>query len=272
MNDKWLELQRRCWNFAAAGCVELDEWLEHHYEPVTTEMLRLVPPPSGSALDVACGTGGLSRRLALSASEVVGIDLSAEMVLAAEESCGRFPNTRFRVQGADDPLEGIGPFDAAYSRFGLMFCADFPTALRNIRDVSQPGAGLAFSVWAPETQNQWSAAPTRVLLDYHHLNPATPTDPSAWRMADPEEVRTALIASGWSPMASEPVLVTGWEEGGPDVTWERLRKTAGPIGLLFERTPDEDRAALRARVVSAIAAVPPGGLTGNSWVHAARAV
>lgn len=265
--EKWLERQRKCWNFAAPGCSELESWLDHHYEPVTEAMLRMLPPVHGRLLDVACGTGSLTRLLADQAEEVIGIDIAPEMILAAEERSGSYPNTRFRVQSADESIEDIGPFDGIYSRFGLMFAADCSTALENLALGSTPGSGICIAVWGTESENPWSEVVSRVLLEHHNLSPPAPTDPSAFRMADPEDVRSMFLAAGWRPEAQERVLVPGWDADGPELMWERLRKTAGPIGLLFERTPEEERAALRGRIIAAIAEVPTGGMTGLAWVH-----
>jgi len=269
--EKWLERQRRCWDFAASGCLELADWLEHHYKPITSTMLRLAPPPQGGRiLDVACGTGGLTRVLAAHAAYVVGTDLAPEMVAAAERACEDLHNVAFEAIGAEDPVDTPRPFNAVYSRLGIMFCADVGLALQRIAEVVQPEGTLCIAVWGPASQNQWSEVPSRILIEHQGLNPPGPDDPSAFHMADPDAVRAALREAGWRTYAQEPVLVPGWEDGGPEQTWERLRATAGPIGALFERTPEDERPALRQRILSALAEVPSGGLTGLAWVHAAR--
>jgi SAM-dependent methyltransferase len=192
------------------------------------------------------------------------------MVAAAERACEDLHNVAFEAIGAEDPVDTPRPFNAVYSRLGIMFCADVGLALQRIAEVVQPEGTLCIAVWGPASQNQWSEVPSRILIEHQGLNPPGPDDPSAFHMADPDAVRAALREAGWRTYAQEPVLVPGWEDGGPEQTWERLRATAGPIGALFERTPEDERPALRQRILSALAEVPSGGLTGLAWVHAAR--
>jgi SAM-dependent methyltransferase len=263
--EKWLERQRRCWDYAAKGCAELGDWLEHHYEPVTQAMLRLAPPvPGGSAVELACGTGLLSRRLAQMTGSVLGLDISPEMIAHTRPA----PNVRYEGRSAEEPIEG--KFDRAYSRFGIMFCPDVPLVLRNVAAAVNPRGLFAFAVWGPASQNQWAEAVAGPLLRYHGLESPGPEDPNAFRLDDPAEVLMMLRSAGWSPIACEPVLVLGWGEGGPAMTWERLQKTAGPIGTLWERTPNEDRPNVEKEILAALDAIPPGGLTGVAWVYAAQ--
>jgi SAM-dependent methyltransferase len=74
------------------------------------------PVPVDRALDIGCGFGDTTRRLA----ELVG-----------------------DVQIAD--LDG--PYDYVFSRMGLMFFANPVAALRNVRAAMRPGGRLCAVVW-----------------------------------------------------------------------------------------------------------------------------
>ena len=93
----------------------------------------------GAALDVACGTGALTRALARRvgpSGRVVGLDFSAGMLDGARR---RSPGMTW-VQG--DALElpfGDGEFDAATIAFGLRNLADPARGLAEMARVVRPG-------------------------------------------------------------------------------------------------------------------------------------
>jgi demethylmenaquinone methyltransferase/2-methoxy-6-polyprenyl-1,4-benzoquinol methylase len=96
------------------------------------------PPTDGSALDVACGSGKLTRELRRLASGglVVGLDFSARMlhVAAAAASGPRY----VRGDGLSLPFPE-GTFDAATVAFGLRNFADPERGLCEMRRVLRPG-------------------------------------------------------------------------------------------------------------------------------------
>src|SRR5262249_42520624 len=94
------------------------------------------PPAGGRALDLGCGFGDTTQRIAgLVGTEgsVVGLDVSEPFIeLARREAEGGPSNVRFGV--ADVQVDDLGgEFDYAFSRMGLMFFANPVAALRNIR-------------------------------------------------------------------------------------------------------------------------------------------
>lgn len=62
-------------------------------------------------LDLACGTGELSLRLAREGFDVTGVDLSTEMLTIAQEKAERSGQRLFLVQQDMTEIEGIGEFD-----------------------------------------------------------------------------------------------------------------------------------------------------------------
>ena len=96
----------------------------------------LLPP--GSVLDVPCGDGRLSRRLAEAGHEVTGIDIAPGALALAP------PGLRL-MQGDLRALPDIGPFDAALSwgnSFGYLTPPDTVRALEGLRRVVRPGGTL----------------------------------------------------------------------------------------------------------------------------------
>ncbi len=99
--------------------------------------------PTDVVLDIGCGTGSLALRLAGSAAEVHGLDISSEMI--------RIANDKARAQKVDNVTFHTGPFDDTFRAFepesldGL--CAysilhlvdDRPATLEQIFSLLKPG-------------------------------------------------------------------------------------------------------------------------------------
>ncbi len=90
---------------------------KHHYVTAAgADLVEVLAPQAGErVLDLGCGTGQLSAQIAAAGTEVVGIDLSAEMVEAARE---QFPDLSFVVGDARD-FSFTEPFDAVFSNAAL---------------------------------------------------------------------------------------------------------------------------------------------------------
>ncbi|HEX8177629.1 MAG TPA: class I SAM-dependent methyltransferase [Pyrinomonadaceae bacterium] len=75
-----------------------DGWTQNsHYHGF---LLRRVPANCRRALEVGCGTGDFSRRLAGRAEHLTALDLSPEMIRMARERSSEFKNIEFDVADA----------------------------------------------------------------------------------------------------------------------------------------------------------------------------
>ena len=107
------------------------------------------PTPGKRILDLACGPGTLTYRLArdvLPSGEVVGIDLAPGMIeLARREAPPGLP-LRFELMDMEDLRFPDGYFDAAACGHGLSFVPNLLKALTEARRVIKRGARMAASV------------------------------------------------------------------------------------------------------------------------------
>jgi SAM-dependent methyltransferase len=93
----------------------------------------LQPQPGERILDLGCGDGFLTGRIAESGATVVGVDASPQMVAAAKE------------QGADahcvnaESLPFDQEFDAVFSNAALHWMSDQDAVLRGVRRALKPG-------------------------------------------------------------------------------------------------------------------------------------
>lgn len=93
-------------DFDRIALLAADEWNHNsHYQEF---LLGHVPAHCHKALEIGCGTGAFSRRLAGRAEHVLALDLSPQMIRIARECSTNFTNIDFRVADAvewDFPAE-----------------------------------------------------------------------------------------------------------------------------------------------------------------------
>jgi ubiquinone/menaquinone biosynthesis C-methylase UbiE len=146
------------------------------------ELLRV--QPGMRVLDLACGPGTLSRRLAHDVApggEVVGVDLAPGMIELARAA--GIPNTFFEVMDMEQLSFADESFDAALCGHGLQFVPRLPLALREARRVLRPRARYTASVPVQRTAaSVWSTLDA--LVD-RWLGPAP-------RVIDQESTRDAI--------------------------------------------------------------------------------
>jgi SAM-dependent methyltransferase len=172
--------------------------------------------------------------------------------LAAQRAEAAGLSVRFEAadaQTADFAVLGGGAFDAAFSRFGVMFFADPVAAFANIRKAVKPGGRLAFVCWRPPEENPLMTAPMKAVA--HLLPPQPPSDPTGpgpFAFKDPERVRAILGEAGFTAVAIRPfdARVGGWTPQEAMVVAQRV----GPLGGLLRENPD-----LRPKVLETVAQV-----------------
>jgi ubiquinone/menaquinone biosynthesis C-methylase UbiE len=136
------KLQQEFNQWAAAG--RGDE-MEGHHSDITEQTLALMDiQPSDRILDLGCGTGWASRRMARIATtgEVVGLDVADEMLRRAEQASSAFRNVRYVWGSAEKIPEADNAFNKVLSVESFYYYADQGKALEELRRVMAPGAKL----------------------------------------------------------------------------------------------------------------------------------
>jgi trans-aconitate methyltransferase len=113
----------------------------------------LQPQPGERILDLGCGDGFLTRRIAESGATVVGVDNSPQMIAAAKE---RGVDAR-HVSG--EALSFDREFDAVFSNAALHWMSDHDAVLRGVHRALKPGGRLV-----AECGGQGNIAAIRVAL------------------------------------------------------------------------------------------------------------
>src|ERR1043165_4982945 len=138
--DKKLQQEFNEWAAAGRG----DE-MESHHSDITEQTLALMDiQPEDRILDLGCGTGWASRRMARIATsgEVVGLDVADEMLRRAEETSSAFKNVRYVWGSAENIVEADNAFSKVLSVESFYYYADQDKALDELRRVMAPGARL----------------------------------------------------------------------------------------------------------------------------------
>jgi ubiquinone/menaquinone biosynthesis C-methylase UbiE len=188
--------------------------------------------PDGSVLELACGTGILTRRLRSRlppAAPLVATDLNQAMVDYAREKqrAATLPGAAIEWKQADAvslPFPAA-TFAAVVCQFGLMFVPDKAAAVREARRVLTLGGLLALSVWGDFAHNPIGRIAHETIAGFF---PADPPDfyRTPFGFHDGEVLRQLLTGNGFVQVAIECVsletsspstisLATGLVKGNP---------------------------------------------------------
>ena len=231
------------WNGRAGQTwVELKDLLDMELRGLGREaQAALNPAPGERVLDIGCGSGETSLELAAAVApsgSVLGADLSQLLLdLARSRVADRGLPVRFMAADAQTSDFGGAPFDAAFSRFGVMFFADPNAAFANIAAALKPGGRLAFVCWRTFAENPLMREPFEAALPL--IPPPEPSDPLApgpFAFADPERVRAILTGAGFGDIAIRPfdAKVGGWTLDEALIVAQRL----GPLGTILRLNPE----------------------------------
>ncbi|HKX30557.1 MAG TPA: class I SAM-dependent methyltransferase [Blastocatellia bacterium] len=114
---------------------------------------RLLDVRSGERiLDIACGNGLTSRRLARSGAKVVAFDFSSEMINLARNRTATGEIDYLVLDATDRQAMaalGAGNFDAALCNMALMDLAEIDPLMEAIAGLLRPGARFVFSMTHP---------------------------------------------------------------------------------------------------------------------------
>ena len=189
--------------------------------------------PGDRALDLACGTGSLTRDLAKRVGPkgyVLGVDFSREMLRAAEARPA--PNVEYRL-GDATKLEGVpsGAFDAATIAYGARNIPDLDALFSEMARALRPG-GAAVCLEIARPGNRVFAAFYGLWFDKVVPRLGARISGDAWAYSYlPESVKEFVAPDELSDIMER--------NGLQDVTWRRL---AGGIITLHRgrRRPGEN--------------------------------
>lgn len=269
--------------------VLFDRWVAFR-EVVTTQLapfselaLRRCPPEPGDAvLDIGCGLGDTTLRLAdLVGTEgrVVGIDAGERFIETARSEAAELGAANVEYIVGDVQVAALGDgYDYVFSRFGTMFFASPVAALRNVREAMAPGGRLCSIVWRRKLDNDWLHRGE--LVANRFLEKPEETDeptcgPGPFSMANADTVTEILLHAGFEQVTLRRHDIA-YRMGRDLDDAIRLVTAIGPAGELIRLAGDEAeriRPQLEAELREAYAelAEPDGVFAqASAWIITAR--
>jgi SAM-dependent methyltransferase len=194
-------------------------------------------------LDVAAGFGEPSLTAARKAGpegEVVATDIAAEMLAYGREraAAAGMENIEFMHSDAislDFPKES---FDAAVSRWGIIFDPDGEGAAARVKGFLKPGSRFAISSWGTPDQVPMIGRPMKTALDFFDLDPPPPGTPGPLSRPTPEAIGGLLEGGGFSDVQVEEMNVD-FELASAEEFSTYVRDIIAPITKMVESQPED---------------------------------
>lgn len=137
------------------------------FDVFAADLVRRLPArPHGDVLELACGTGIVTRRLREhlhSGVRLVASDISKAMLGYAQGKLQKIPGIEWREADAGALPFADESFGAVICAFGVMFVPDKKAAFREARRVLREGGTFLFNVWDGLDANPHSRATNDVI-------------------------------------------------------------------------------------------------------------
>lgn len=198
---------------------------------------RLSARPDEQILDVATGTGWTARNVARAGARVTGVDISSELLSAAQRLSDHVrPRIEFQLADAECLPFPDGRFDGVISTFGVMFAQNQRQAAAELGRVCRKDGRLALSTWAQSGAVEKFFA----VIARHSDAPAPQASPLQW--GDPKHVE-GLLGRDFD-LKFERGVNNAYH---PDVDhiWEWYARGFGPLRQLIDGLDPERRSALK---------------------------
>ncbi|MFI4974824.1 MAG: class I SAM-dependent methyltransferase [Caulobacterales bacterium] len=270
--------QAAYWNSAGGETwAVFQDTLDRELAPLGRAAIAALGPAAGERiLDIGCGAGATALAMAeqvAPSGQVVGLDLSRPLLALARRRAAAAGLSNVEFIEGDAQAHALPPasFDAAFSRFGVMFFADPTAAFAHIRGALRLGGRLAFVCWRGMAENDWVTVPTAAAL--RHLTfppPGDPLAPGPFAFADPARVTAILSRAGF-----EDIAIRGHDE---KIGWGDLDESVsvalniGPLGRMLRDEPDKRDLVLPALREAFAPYAGADGVMMNSatWIVTAR--
>jgi ubiquinone/menaquinone biosynthesis C-methylase UbiE len=267
--DEIKQRQRLEWGAAAPGWKKWEKRFMQNLQPLAEMLIRNAGvKPGMSVLDLATGTGEPALTIAKivgPSGRVVGVDLSPDMLNVARErmAAQELKNVTFQVNEHDDiPALQDNSFDAAVSRFGLMFMPDPVRILKAVHRVLKPGGKLSVAVWGPPDKAPFFTVPMKIIAKHvpeiKTVPPGTPGSP--FGIPSQEMLGGIFTKAGFSNFNSQTTEVPTFQGATAREYWEATAEVAGPLVSLLSKMPPDKKKTIGDEVIETVNGMFPSGM------------
>jgi len=224
------------------------------FQPYAEDMAdRLSVAPNGSVLELACGTGIVTRvlrdRLPATA-RLVATDLNEPMMQNAASKFTQNDAVEWKQADATSLPFDDRSFDAVVCQFGIMFFPDKASSAREAHRVLKPGGVFLFNVWDSLEQNPLGQIAHETITSFFEKDPPTFYQvPFGYH--DHAEIRRVLEGAGFRDIRVDVVDKTAAATRSEDVA----------IGLIEGNPVSMAIAELDASLLQTIKAAVADALT-----------
>lgn len=205
------------------------------FEPYGADLARRLPAsPGGDVLEIACGTGRVTRQLRerlAPAVRLVATDLSEAMLEYGRRKVGG--SIEWRKADATALPFPDASFGAAVCAFGIMFVPDKKAALREARRVLRKGGVLLFNVWDGLDNNPQGRPAEEVLTRRFPDDPAMKAGSMPYQFNDRALIGAMLEDAHFGQVRMEAVRLQCSAPSARDFATGQLRGT--PRGAMVEQ-------------------------------------
>jgi len=190
------------------------------FEPYAADMAqRLAGRPIGRLLEIAAGTGVVTRALAgtLPAStSIVATDLNQAMLDQAA-AIGTARPVEWRQADAMKLPFDDATFDAVACQFGVMFFPDKAKAFAEVHRVLKPGGIYVFNVWDRIEANEFADVVTQALAAMFPQDPPRFMARTPHGYHDKSVVERDLAAGGFGAKPRIDTVAARSKAGSPEI-------------------------------------------------------
>jgi SAM-dependent methyltransferase len=236
--------QRDQWDGAAAGWNKWSAFIDKHAGMVSDRLVEMAGIKEGDrVLDVACGYGEPSLTAARKVGpdgSVVATDISAEMLGFGRQraAANGVENIEFMQSDAsslDFPAES---FDAALSRWGIIFEPDGEGAAEGVRGFLKPGGKFAISSWGPPERVPFLAIAMKTAMERLDVPPPPPGTPGPLSRPTEEAIGGLLEGGGFLNVEVEEFDIDFHLDSAEQYT-EYTKAIAAPIVAMIAPHPEQ---------------------------------
>jgi ubiquinone/menaquinone biosynthesis C-methylase UbiE len=244
---QYKETQRQSWDSVAAGWQEWWQTFEKDAQRLSDHLVELAKIDSSSkVLDVATGIGEPAVTAAKKVSGVDGgyvlaTDIAPQMLSIAKQralSLGLEEEIIEFKEGDAETIDlPISEFDAALSRWGLIYLPDLKAGLTNIHRSLVDGGRLAAAVWASPDKVPFLSVVMSTVLKETQKPPPPSGIPGPFSLADLSITETALSETGFKEITVERMNVVFTYSSPEEYTHFHQAILAPAHALLADQSP-----------------------------------
>jgi len=253
------DAQQQQWDKASTGWKKHSDFIDRSARQISERLVELAGVKPGSrVLDVAAGYGEptlTAARVAGPEGKVVSSDISEGMLAYGRERAAAegLDNIDF-VQSAAVALDfPEGSFDAAVSRWGIIFDPDGEGAAAKVRSLLEPGSRMAIASWGPPDRVPFLAVAVKTVVERLGVAPPPPGTPGPMSRPTPETIGGLLEGGGFSDVEVEEAEVT-FEMASAEEYTTFVREIAPPVTAMMAGHPENAQAETWEAITAAAAA------------------